>query len=91
MRSRSRDRLDAELAFVFVHSALENTLRKYADLSSTSTAFSGKGQTLGGSSSTNSSPPSQPKESQPGGWRLDPQVKVLLGLMGVYMLFWYLS
>jgi thioredoxin 1 len=71
--------------------ALESALRKHAGVSPTSTPFSGKGQTLGGSGGANTSPPSQPKEAQPGVWRLDPQVKVLLGLMGVYVLFWYLS
>ncbi|KAF7798524.1 hypothetical protein EIP86_009745 [Pleurotus ostreatoroseus] len=56
-------------------SALESGIRKYA--SGSSGSFSGKGQTLGGSS------PSTPEASGPGFLsNLDPQAKILLCLLG---------
>jgi len=73
-------------------SGLENTLQKHAVLDSTSTAFSGKGNTLGGS-------PAAPDVVVDGkqtlnnisAWftQLDPQLRVLLGLIGLYLVFWY--
>ncbi|KAF8167596.1 thioredoxin-like protein [Crassisporium funariophilum] len=72
---------------------LESTVKKHAaDSSSGSAAFSGKGQTLGGG-------PAAPdvagdiKQSLDGataGWnQLDPQLRVFIGLIGLYGLFWY--
>ncbi|OCH96430.1 thioredoxin-domain-containing protein [Obba rivulosa] len=68
---------------------LENTLKKH--VSGASGAFTGKGQTLGGSSSVPQNPPG-------GGFglveefnKLSPQGKVLLCLVGGYLLFWYLG
>ncbi|GJE87699.1 thioredoxin family protein [Phanerochaete sordida] len=66
---------------------LQATVRRHASGSSSTSAFSGKGQTLGGSPA-----PSAPE--MPGvGWfsKLDPQAKVLLGLLGAYFVFWMLS
>jgi len=78
-------------------SALESTIQKHA-ASSTSTAFSGKGHTLGGN-------PAEPDVV--GGdthamehtadkilaWftQLDPQFRVFLGFMGLYLVFWYFA
>ncbi|KAI0756260.1 thioredoxin-like protein [Daedaleopsis nitida] len=64
---------------------LEDALRRHASGGS-SGSFTGRGQTLGGGSTT----------SGAGGGvaafqALDPQVKVLLCLLGGYMVFWYLS
>lgn len=68
----------------FVCSGLESAIRRYASGSSEA-AFSGKGQTLGGSTST-------PEASGPGSLsNLDPQAKVLLGLLGAYAVFWWFS
>jgi len=71
-------------------SALESTLQKHAVVS-TSTAFSGKGNTLGGS-------PAAPdvvgdgtetlNKIFAGFTQLDPQLRVLLGLIGLYLVFW---
>ncbi len=76
------------------YSALENALRKHATSSSSSAAFSGAGRTLGG----------DPAPKDVGGGvknsvnqatakvtNLDPQVRVFLGLLGAYLVFWYLS
>ncbi|KAH9081744.1 thioredoxin-domain-containing protein [Lactarius deliciosus] len=68
--------------------ALENALRKHSS-ESTPAAFSGRGQSLGGSST-------QPQTSRDGDSEaslinLDPQVKKLLYFVGAYILFWYLS
>jgi len=77
-------------------SALESTIQKHA-VSSTSTAFSGKGHTLGGN-------PGEPvigvdKHAMEHtvdkiiAWfaQLDPQFRVFLGFMGLYLVFWYFS
>ncbi|KAI0778733.1 thioredoxin-like protein [Trametes elegans] len=66
--------------------ALEAAVRRHSSGSSGGGAFSGKGQTLGGGSSTGS-------EGDQGGvlafQRLDPQVKVFLYLLGGYLVFWW--
>ncbi|KAH7930608.1 thioredoxin-domain-containing protein [Leucogyrophana mollusca] len=69
---------------------LEDALRRHSSLSASTGAFSGEGQTLGGSSS---SQPSATGRNVPGAvesvWsKLDPQAKVLLGLLAVYIFFW---
>ncbi|PFH52222.1 hypothetical protein AMATHDRAFT_140468 [Amanita thiersii Skay4041] len=68
-------------------SGVENALRKHSSASG-SGAFSGKGQTLGGSSASSREIASQ---TGPSFGNLDPQLKVLLGLIGAYLVFWYLS
>ena len=74
---------------LFTHRALESTIKKHAT-GSGSSAFSGQGRTLGGSSA--------PEPRADSGGRpnfeakftnLDPQVRVLLGLLGAYLVFWY--
>ena len=72
-------------------SELENTIKKHATTSSTA-AFSGKGQTLGGD-------PAAPDvvgevkgafDSLSARFsELNPQAKVLLGLLGLYFVFWF--
>ncbi|KAE9398482.1 thioredoxin-domain-containing protein [Gymnopus androsaceus JB14] len=64
--------------------ALEAAIRKYSS-GSTGSAFSGKGQTLGGGEADVAKPSGSLFSS------LDPQVKVLIYLLGAYLLFWYLS
>jgi len=78
-------------------SALESTIQKHA-VSSTSTSFSGKGHTLGGS-------PAAPDvvgedkhamkhtvdEILARFTQLDPQFRVFLGLIGLYLVFWYFA
>ncbi|CDO73080.1 hypothetical protein BN946_scf185007.g134 [Trametes cinnabarina] len=68
-------------------SALEAAVRRHASGPSSS-AFSGKGQTLGGDPSSSG--------SEGGGGvvafqRLDPQVKIFLYLLGGYIVFWWLK
>ncbi|KDR85488.1 hypothetical protein GALMADRAFT_234390 [Galerina marginata CBS 339.88] len=74
-------------------SILTNTIRKHATTSAgPSGAFSGKGQTLGGS-------PAAPDvagdiketldKATAGFSQIDPQMKILLGLLGLYFMFWY--
>ncbi|TFK56719.1 thioredoxin-domain-containing protein [Heliocybe sulcata] len=66
---------------------LERKVRQHASGGSSSTgAFSGKGQTLSGSS-----PKPDIKDAIPAVQNLDPQVKLFLALLGAYLLFWYLS
>jgi len=73
--------------------ALESALRKHASSSSTAT-FSGTGRTLGGDPAPkdvvggvkNSVNQATAKVTN-----LDPQVKVFLGLLGAYLVFWYLG
>lgn len=69
-------------------SGLENAIRRHSSNTSNG-AFSGKGQTLGDTSS------SMPQGETLGLFsqfnKLDPQVKVLLYLLAGYLLFWYLK
>lgn len=65
--------------------AIESALQKHSS-GSTSTAFSGRGQSLGGPSTA----PSPPHVEAPL-INIDPQVKKLLYFFGAYLLFWYLS
>jgi hypothetical protein len=69
-------------------SALEDALRKHSS-ESTAAAFSGKGQSLGGSSTQTQT--SRNDDSEAPLVNLDPQVKKLLYFLGAYLLFWYLS
>ncbi|KAJ3750778.1 thioredoxin-domain-containing protein [Lentinula detonsa] len=64
---------------------LEAAIRKHSSGNTGSGAFTGKGQTLG-SSGGNDAEPSTSIFSN-----MDPQVRVLLYLLGAYLLFWYLS
>ena len=68
-------------------SALENVLRKHSS-EPTAAAFSGRGQSLGGSMQ-----PQTPRngDSEASLFNLDPQMKKLLYFVGAYLLFWYLS
>jgi thioredoxin 1 len=73
-------------------SALENTLKKH--MSSSTEAFSGSGRTLGG----DAAPRDAAKDMRDGVnqarakvTNLDPQLKIFLGLIGAYVVFWYLS
>ncbi|CAL1694096.1 unnamed protein product [Somion occarium] len=71
--------------------ALQATVEKWAG-SSTGSVFSGKGHTLGGSSSSSTSSPNVDLRSAASGiTNLDPQAKILLGLLGAYFVFWVLS
>ncbi|KAF5388597.1 hypothetical protein D9757_004686 [Collybiopsis confluens] len=66
---------------------LEAAIRKHSSPSAgSSDAFSGKGQTLGGESAEVSREPSASLFSN-----MNPQVRVLLYLLGAYLLFWYLK
>ncbi|KAG6841769.1 hypothetical protein C0991_007098 [Blastosporella zonata] len=71
---------------------LEDALRRHSGPSSSAT-FSGKGQTLGGGPAPIDKADVQNTLNQATGTlsNLDPQVKVLLGLVGAYLLFWYLG
>ncbi|KAK7064114.1 thioredoxin-domain-containing protein [Favolaschia claudopus] len=73
---------------------LESTLRRHASSSATTTAFSGKGQTLGGSSapidvSREASATLNKAATQ--FTKLDSQFRILLALVAAYGLFWYIS
>jgi len=71
---------------------IESALRTYSSPSSSSAAFSGKGQTLGSATT-----PSAPAAAPGGGagdlkaWfgALDPQVKLFGGLVLAYVVFWW--
>ena len=71
---------------------LENTVRKHAGAGgSSSSAFTGKGHTLGGSSPATTSAPLLPGSTL-GLWNnMDPQAKVLVCLLGAYAVFWWFS
>ena len=69
-------------------SALEDALRKHSS-GSTAAAFSGQGQSLGGSSTQPQT--SRNDNSEAPLINLDPQVKKLFYFLGAYLLFWYLS
>lgn len=74
-------------------SGIERALSKHAGSAgssgSSTTAFSGKGQTLGGGSSNSSSGPALP--AMPDVSDISPQVKVLAGLVGAYFFFLWIS
>ncbi|KAI0697581.1 thioredoxin-domain-containing protein [Cytidiella melzeri] len=96
----SQYRVQAMPTFVFIknsrvidtvkganRNALESAVSRHSSGSS-GAAFSGKGHTLGGSSSASSHPVS----TTPGFWAgLDPQAKAFVLLLGAYFVFWYLS
>jgi len=63
--------------------ALQQALRTHSTGSPLSGAFSGKGQTLGGRSSPQSSMATLPS--------MKPELSLLLALTGAYFVFWYLS
>lgn len=74
---------------LLIFSGLENALAKYAGSgSSFSGNFSGKGQTLGG---TGGSTPigTRAQDAAAGIFNLDPQVRLLLGLVGGYIALYY--
>ena len=71
-------------------------MRKHATgtSSSSASAFSGKGQTFGGAPAAPdvAGELKQGVDRITGGFgQLDPQMKVLLGLLGLYFVFWYLG
>ena len=71
---------------LFIFRALESTLKAHCAAGATG-AFSGKGQTLGGTST----PRAASSTVATGLTNLDPQVKLLLGLIGAYLILWYFS
>ncbi|KAF8585139.1 thioredoxin-domain-containing protein [Ramaria rubella] len=74
--------------------ALESTLKAHAasgTTSSTTGAFSGKGQTLGGSSTSQADMATSAATAAAGLTNLDPQVKLFLGLIAAYLVLWYFS
>jgi len=76
-------------------SLLQSTVKEHAGSPSTA-AFSGKGHTLGSSSTPASSSPENLNIAGSKGlaesWsNLDGNVKVFVGLLGAYILFWWLS
>jgi thioredoxin 1 len=79
------DLLDLE-----THSGLESAVQKHAASSSTSTAFSGKGNTLGSPAAPDVVGDGKQTLQKVFAWftQLDPQLRVLLGLIGLYLLFW---
>jgi len=64
-------------------------LRKYA--SSSNSAFSGKGRTLSGDPTPARDASDGVDRARAGISNLDPQLRVFLGLIGAYFVFWYLS
>ena len=74
------------------HRALEATLKVHSGEAAATGAFSGKGHTLGGSSSTTQdNVAASASVAATGLINLDPQVKVFIGLIGAYLVLWYLS
>ncbi|KAF9454155.1 thioredoxin-domain-containing protein [Macrolepiota fuliginosa MF-IS2] len=72
--------------------ALESTLRKHA--TSSTAAFTGAGRTLGGDQAPNDMArdvKNSVNQATAKVTNLNPQVKVFLGLIGAYLVFWYLS
>ncbi|EJD54424.1 thioredoxin-domain-containing protein [Auricularia subglabra TFB-10046 SS5] len=70
---------------------IENALKKHSGGASASSAgaFGGKGQTLGGSAA--STPAAVRAADAAGGIvNLDPQVKILLGLLGAYLVLYFM-
>ncbi|KAI0699373.1 thioredoxin-like protein [Cerioporus squamosus] len=71
--------------------ALEETLRRLSTGGSSGGSFTGKGHTLGGGSGNSTTGFGGGGGGVAAFQALDPQVKVLLCLLGGYVLFWYLS
>ncbi|KAK7686750.1 hypothetical protein QCA50_010350 [Cerrena zonata] len=70
--------------------ALQSTLQKWASASSSTSAFAGKGHTLGSSSS--SAPQPRAADGAASTWsNMDPNLKIFLGLLGAYFVFWVLG
>jgi len=68
---------------------LENAIKKHAgSAGSAGAAFTGKGQTLSGSAPTNNTA-ANIGAGIGGITNIDPQVKLFLGLIGVYLVLWY--
>ena len=67
------------------HRGIESALQKLAGEPSSSGSFQGKGQTLGGSSSSSNG------NGANGVVDINPQLKVFLALIGVYLVLWYYS
>jgi thioredoxin 1 len=66
-------------------------LKKHAVIDPSSTAFSGKGNTLGGGpEALDVVGDGKQTLNKISAWftQLDPQVRVLLGLVGLYLVFW---
>jgi thioredoxin 1 len=90
-QTKGQDQFPLPCPTLSLYSELENTIKKHATSSSTP-AFSGKGHTLGGD-------PAAPdlvgevKGTLDGLLarfnELNPQAKVLLGLLGLYFVFWF--
>lgn len=73
--------------------ALADAVRRHS-ASSSSSAFSGKGQTLGGQpapADLSQDVKDSVNKATAKVTNLDPQVKILLGLIGAYLVFWYLG
>ncbi|KAG2022916.1 thioredoxin family protein, variant 2 [Coprinopsis cinerea AmutBmut pab1-1] len=77
---------------------IEAALRKHSTSSGGTTAFSGKGHTLGGGPAPTDvkgeakrAVDNAANAASAGLAGIDPQVKVLVGLIGLYVLFWYLG
>ena len=81
------------MMLTLLDSALEGAVRKHSSGSSGSAALTGKGHTLGGSSTA--APTGGmgiPRPDFQGVFnKLDPQARVLLCLLGAYALFWLIS
>ncbi|TFL03582.1 thioredoxin-domain-containing protein [Pterulicium gracile] len=71
--------------------ALQSALERHSSGSSSGSAFSGKGQTLGSGGSRNAGPQPTASTLENAVGNLDPQLKVLLAIIGFYLLFWYLG
>ncbi|KAJ7110072.1 thioredoxin-domain-containing protein [Mycena epipterygia] len=73
---------------------LESAVRRHSSGSSGSSAFSGRGQTLGGSQApidiSRTASDTLNKAAAPL-TKLDSQTRVLLGLVAAYAVFWYIS
>ncbi|EJU02574.1 thioredoxin-domain-containing protein [Dacryopinax primogenitus] len=71
---------------------IETALRQHS-LPSSGTAFSGKGQTLGGPDASPTAAPDTASSQAPDPWawfnNLDPQVRLFGGLIAAYLVFWW--
>jgi thioredoxin 1 len=75
-------------------SGLESELLKHASPSSSSSstsAFSGKGHRLGGDSDSLAAAARDTTRAAADKINIDPQLKLLLGLLGAYLVFWWMS